>query len=329
MPSERRAVIDVGTNSVKLLVAEVDGASVVPVWEEGNQTRLGAGFYANHLLQAAAIERTAQAVAEFVSTARSHLAAGVRVIATSAARDALNQEELIRAVRARCGLPMEIISGALEARWAHQGVTTDPVLGGQRLLIMDTGGGSTEIILSDRGHALKEHSFPLVAVRLLEQIHPADPPSPAQLAECRARAREVAASQIMPFLGTEPVLEQTLLVGSGGTAAVLMRMHLGIDTYNRGALESGRLAQAAVSGWVERLWALPLAQRRQIKGLPPPRADVMLTGAVIFEAVMQTLGLNELRISTRGLRFAAVMDGWTGALQMEYPEEQKLVLDQP
>jgi exopolyphosphatase / guanosine-5'-triphosphate,3'-diphosphate pyrophosphatase len=312
VPAERRAVIDVGTNSVKLLVAEVDEASVVPVWEEGNQTRLGAGFYETHLLQAAAVQRTSQAVSAFVAAARAHGASGVRIIATSAARDAVNKEALLQAIQARCGLPVEIISGATEARWAHQGVTTEPALAGQRLLIMDTGGGSTEFVLSDHEDVLQEHSFPLGAVRLLEHIQPSDPPTPNQLTACRQRALEVVLGQIRPCLAAqmEPALARTQLVGSGGTAVILMRMHLGIDTYDRAAIEAARLSLSDVSNWVNRLWALPLAQRVQIKGLPPPRADVMLTGAVIYEVVMQTLGLAELRVSTRGLRFAALMEGW-------------------
>jgi len=314
MSAERRAVIDVGTNSVKLLVAEVDGATVAPVWEEGNQTRLGEGFYETRVLQPAAIERTARAVGEFANAARSHGAAGVRVIATSAAREARNPQDLVEAIRAQCGLPVEIISGDVEARWAHAGVRTDPALAGQRLLIMDTGGGSTELILSGPEGPVKEKSFPLGAVRLLERLRPGDPPSAAQLAECRARAREVAASEIVPFLGPALASAPARLVGSGGTAAVLMRMHLGIESYNRQALEAGRLTAAEVTAWVERLWSLPLAQRRQIKGLPPPRADVMLTGAVIFETVMGALRLDALRVSTRGLRFAAVREGWSQAL---------------
>ena len=115
MQRVRRAVIDIGTNSVKLLVAEVEGCVVHPVWEDSNQTRLGRDFYDSHRLQSAAISHTAQAVAEFAATARSYRAQSTRLIATSAARDALNQQELVQAVEQKAGLRLEVISGEQEA----------------------------------------------------------------------------------------------------------------------------------------------------------------------------------------------------------------------
>ena len=147
MPAPRRAVIDIGTNSVKLLVAEVAGATVTPLLEQSEQTRLGRGFYETHRLQPEAIRQTAQAVAEFAGRAGKFSPVSTRVIATSAARDALNAAELIAAIKASAGLPVEIISGEQEADWAFLGVTSDPALAGQPLLILDVGGGSTEFIL--------------------------------------------------------------------------------------------------------------------------------------------------------------------------------------
>src|SRR5258708_9658336 len=117
MKSARRAVIDVGTNSVKLLVADVSGREVEPVWEESKQTRLGRGFYETHRLQPDAIDATGKAVAQFSETARKYEASSVRVIATSAARDALNRAELFSAIENASGLKMEIISGEEEAAW--------------------------------------------------------------------------------------------------------------------------------------------------------------------------------------------------------------------
>src|SRR5690242_8407946 len=126
MKPARRAVIDVGTNSVKLLVADVSGREVQPLWEESKQTRLGRGFYETHRLQQEAIDATGKAVAQFSETARKFQANSVRVIATSAARDAVNGDELTSAIEKVSGLKMEIISGDQEAEWVFQGVTTDP-----------------------------------------------------------------------------------------------------------------------------------------------------------------------------------------------------------
>ena len=153
MVSARRAVIDVGTNSVKLLVADVTGRQVTPVHEESRQTRLGKGFYETHRLQPEPIARTAEAVWEFSETANDHGAESVRVIATSAAREAVNPKDLTDCIFRACGLKTEIITGAREADWAFQGVATDAELASHPLLILDVGGGSTEFIL---GHGVKK-----------------------------------------------------------------------------------------------------------------------------------------------------------------------------
>src|SRR5438067_2450389 len=138
--SVRRAVIDVGTNSVKLLVAEVSGRRVEPLIERSEQSRLGRGFYQNRRLQPAAIRDTALAVAGFAAEAAESGAVATRVIATSAARDAVNQQELIAAIQTASGLPVEIISGEQEADWAFRGVISDTVFAGHPLLIVDVGG---------------------------------------------------------------------------------------------------------------------------------------------------------------------------------------------
>ncbi|NBV25519.1 MAG: hypothetical protein EBS05_26865, partial [Proteobacteria bacterium] len=164
--SARRAVIDIGTNSVKLLVADVAPDSVEPVWEGSEQTRLGRGFYEDHRLRPEAIADTAKAVAHFVETAREQRAGNVRVIATSAARDAVNADELLQSVRTASGLTVEVISGEQEADWAFQGVLTDETLRTQPVLILDVGGGSTEFILGQAGRALFRDSFKLGSVRL-------------------------------------------------------------------------------------------------------------------------------------------------------------------
>src|SRR5882724_11356323 len=182
----RRAVIDVGTNSVKLLIADVSGRQVEALIEQSQQTRLGAGFYQTHRLQAAAISDTARAVAGFALKAREAGAIVTRVIATSAARDAVNQEELVDAIQTASGLPVEIISGQKEADWAFRGVTSDPVFAGHPLLIVDVGGGSTEFILGEGNHQQFRHSFAIGTVRLLERLPHSDPPSAWDWEQCRA-----------------------------------------------------------------------------------------------------------------------------------------------
>ncbi len=335
-PFSRHAVIDIGTNSVKLLVAEVSPDSVEPVWEGSEQTRLGRGFYHDHRLRPDAIADTARAVARFVQTAREHGATAVRVIATSAARDAVNAGELLAAVRSSSGLEVEVISGEQEADWAFQGVLTDASLRRQPVLILDVGGGSTEFILGADGHAHFRDSFKLGTVRMLESTLLSDPPTPAELAATRAQLRTFLDREVRPQLaphlqaeaavgptcGRPPLALQPhreaacsaallgagslALVGTGGTTSILARLELQLPDYDRARIEAARFTAERLRWHVEHLWHLPLAERRALPGLPPDRADVILFGVAIYEAVMESFGIATLRVSTRGLRFAAV-----------------------
>jgi exopolyphosphatase / guanosine-5'-triphosphate,3'-diphosphate pyrophosphatase len=315
-PPVRRAVIDVGTNSVKLLVADAGGGLVHPVYEDSEQTRLGAGFYETHRLQPQSIAKTASAVASFVTQARQMNAVSTRVLATSAARDALNQTDLVSAIESASGLKVEIISGEREADLAFRGVTTIPEFAQQPLMLLDVGGGSTEFILGQGEHRHFCRSFPLGVLRLFEKFPPADPPTARQLAECRRWVKEFIHAEILPPL--TPALKRessidaqhrpALLVGTGGTATILARMQGRLGKFSRERIEGLRLQFDQVREHVERLWKLPLSERKQTVGLPKKRADVILTGVVIYEAVMENLGYSELCISTRGLRFAAVME---------------------
>jgi exopolyphosphatase/guanosine-5'-triphosphate,3'-diphosphate pyrophosphatase len=319
MKPVRRGVIDVGTNSVKLLVADVSGRVVEPVWEESKQTRLGRGFYETRRLQSDAIDATGKAVAQFRETAAKYHATPVRVIATSAARDAVNGNELAAAIEKGSGLKMEIISGEQEADWVFQGVTTDPRLALQPLLLLDVGGGSTEFIV---GVGTGEHfskSFPLGTVRLLEKNPPSDPPKKEELARCREWIGDFLKKEVKPALSLKQLDATGLhefnagshltLVGTGGTTSILGRMEANLETYDRAKIEATRLSLERMHWHVEHLWSLPLEERKHIVGLPPNRADVILMGVAIYEAIMEKFGFSELRISTRGLRFAAVMEG--------------------
>jgi len=316
MESVRRAVIDVGTNSIKLLVAEVAGHDVRPVCEESRQTRLGRSFYDTHRLQPGPIAQTAEAVADFAANARAARADSIRVIATSAARDAVNAADLVSAIHEASGLSVEIISGEQEALWAFRGVTTDAALAHETLLLLDVGGGSTEFILGRGEKRIFCQSFLLGTVRLLEKLPHSDPPKAEELAACRQWLgnflREVVGPRLEPVLCDErqstPGEAGVRLVGTGGTASILGCMEGRLGSFDRGTLEATRLSRVRLGWHVERLWGLPLRERKLVVGLPPNRADVILTGAAIYEAVMDCWKFSELRISTRGLRFAALMD---------------------
>jgi exopolyphosphatase/guanosine-5'-triphosphate,3'-diphosphate pyrophosphatase len=311
MIKEVRAVIDVGTNSVKLLVGAVQKNSVQPLHESSHQTRLGQGFYEKHILQSGAIEETARSVAEFAAQATSWKPISIKIIATSAARDAVNKEDLLNAISTASGLQVMVISGDQEADWAYRGVTTDPSLHSQALLVMDVGGGSTEFILGQRGERLFTESFPLGSVRLLEHMPLDDPPRDAQLAAYESAIDQILESRVRHDLSRHlsALKGETQLVGTGGTSTILGRIQLGLVSFDREKIEGLSLTLADVLREKQRLWSIQLSERRNIVGLPPNRADVILPGVLIFERVMQAFRFESLRVSTRGIRFAALMDG--------------------
>jgi exopolyphosphatase/guanosine-5'-triphosphate,3'-diphosphate pyrophosphatase len=311
MKPARRAVIDVGTNSIKLLVADVRGRDVQPVHEESRQTRLGKDFYETHRLQPERIACTAEAVWEFAETARERNSDSIRVIATSAARDALNQNDLTSAIERASGLKMEVISGDQEAEWVFRGVTTDIGLAKEPLLLLDVGGGSTEFILGHGDEKHFAHSFPLGTVRLMERIPHSDPPKRGEFLKCRDWIKHFLRTEIRPRL--EPALHREnqagkiQLVGTGGTATILARLEAKSERFDREQIEKTILTFDRIVAHRKAVWKLPLARRKELPGLPKLRADVILTGALIYESVMEAFDFSELHVSTRGLRFAAAM----------------------
>lgn len=305
----RRAVIDIGTNSVKLLVGDVLDGGVTPVHEEGKQTRLGQGLYESHQLHPDAIQRTVDCVTHFAAEAWEMGAADIRVIATSATRDAKNGHELVAAIQEHCNLTTEIISGETEAAWVYRGVISDAGLAAHPLLILDVGGGSTEFIVTVMGECLFHHSFQVGTVRLLEKFPPADPPGKDDFSVCQRWLGELLDHSVRPAIEPYlPVTADTLLVGTGGAALILARIQAALPDFSRERMEGMEIPGESVSAIRERLWSLPLEERRKVTGLPPERADVMLMGAAIYEAVLHSFSLKTLRVSTRGLRYAALLD---------------------
>lgn len=300
--AERRAVIDVGTNSVKLLVADV-GRTLKPVLKLSVQMRLGEGAFRTRRLRPEAIARTADAVAQFAAEAGALRPASIRVLATSAAREAKNGHELVEAIHRATGLAVEIISGEREADYVFHGVTSDPAIGSQPVLIVDVGGGSTEWVVGERGIIYFRMSTHLGTARLLDQHPPGDPPSPAALAQFRATVRQFMQAEVLPNL--LPVLRAfcgrpVRLVGLGGALQTLAQLSLTPKSLRTGKCHS--LRREKLVEQVERLWRLSLPERRKLARLDPQKAEVILPGAVIHEAVLHAFGFDEMLISSRGLR---------------------------
>ena len=306
-----RAVIDIGTNSVKLLVAEVSH-KVVPLLDLSEQTRLGRGFYETKILQPEAIAATAKVVADFKHQAERFSPASTKVVATSAAREAKNQAEFISAIQEACGCPVQIITGDQEAEWVFLALCSYPQLHSSPLLVMDIGGGSTEFIYGENGQLLFKKSFPIGSVRLYEQLAVDDPPAPRQLAESQQWMSSFFQSNIpvelQNFLQPHPA-KRIQMAATGGTATILARLKLQMPRFEVEKIDALVLSQTSVHQMTEMLWSLSLSQRQDLPFLPRKRADIILMGALIFSQAMKFFGMSEIFISTRGLRHGAVLSG--------------------
>jgi exopolyphosphatase/guanosine-5'-triphosphate,3'-diphosphate pyrophosphatase len=284
----RRAVIDIGTNTVKLLVADVRDGQVFPVVSKDQTTRLGAGVEASRQLDRVAIARTVEAIAHYVADAREHGAVDIRALTTSAARDAGNRDEFLAAVRQRCRLEVQVITGQREAELIFRGVASDPAWATEHILVMDIGGGSAEFILGHTGTIERWQSLPLGAVRLTEQF-----PDFAKLAEYLRRTLPAALDGYRTG--------HWKLIATGGTSTTLASVA-------KGKIDHSRLTQDEVRALVSKLNAMSLVERRQVPGLPPDRADIIVAGGAVTVFAMETLAAFELTVSTRNLRYGALLE---------------------
>ena len=302
----RRGVIDIGTNSVKLLIADLRGDEISPHLETSRQTRLGRGLYSGGKLQAEPIQATVAAVNELLALAKANDCSDTRIIATSAVRDSSNPAELLDAL----GQAVDVLSGDNEARLVFAGVMGCPRLAESAALVIDVGGGSTEFIVGDAGGMRFHKSLPLGSVRLMERHAVSDPPTGGELETvCKSIDQALSETSLPGLRGqlNAPGQAQPFtMVGSGGMAGILAKMELVDDDYNREQMESVELPVNRVKAWRERLWGMPVAKRREIPGLPPKRADVALFGSLIYEQAMRQLGFAALRVSTRGIRFGVL-----------------------
>lgn len=307
--NRRVGVIDVGTNGVKILIADVTSSDVLPIFESSTQTRLGAGLYETNILRPDSILATAAAVADHYQKAIANQVCRVVCVATSAVRDAANGHSLIQAVRDSCGLEVLVLSGNREAELAFRGVQTDARLKDQELLVVDVGGGSTELISGSGAGIRFQRSFQLGAVRMAEDFKLSDPPSPLELQSCNSRIDRFLVEQVAPvFLSNSRKHTQgnssQLIVGASGTSTVLARMSLQSQSFDRTLIEGVSLSLGEVADLCRLIWTSCLADRKNLPGLPHNRADIIPFGALIFYRLMVLFGSKHLCVSMRGLRFA-------------------------
>jgi exopolyphosphatase/guanosine-5'-triphosphate,3'-diphosphate pyrophosphatase len=300
------ATIDIGTNTTLLLVAKVDSTDpsepTVEVLEERAEiTRLGRGIGRQGALDAEAIARTLAVLREFAAAAHRH-GARVAAVGTEALRRAANAAAFLGPAAEILGTEVEVIDGEREAALTFRAVVASfPEARVGDLAFFFNGGGSTEIVLASDGEVGFRTSLPLGSVRMTEAFIHHDPPTSAERTSI-ADAVDAAITAV-PFAGKPP-----MLVGVAGTVTSLAAMSLELASYDPTRVHGHRLPRAELGRELARLGAATQAQREQMIGLDPRRADVIYGGAVILDRIAAAAGVAEVRVSDRGIRWGLLYE---------------------
>lgn len=304
----RLAAVDIGTNSVRLLVADVAGsgrdAHVTPLDRRMRITRLGQGVDAGRRLVPDAIERTLTVLREYRAALDDLGVEQIRATATSAARDAANRDEFFGLAETALGVRPELLTGDEEARLSFLGATVD-LAEPAPYLVVDIGGGSTEFVLgTTEPEALC--SVDIGCVRVTEQFLPSDPPAPEELSGAVSVVRDHVAdvAREMPAIH-----DAKTLIGLAGTITTVAAIEQGLPGYDADRIHHFRLTKDAAEDVFRTLALEPAAQRRHNPGLEPERVDVIVGGLVVLVVVMRTLEFDELLVSE-----ADILDGLVRAL---------------
>jgi exopolyphosphatase / guanosine-5'-triphosphate,3'-diphosphate pyrophosphatase len=305
----RVAAIDIGTNSTRLLVADVDGhgadARMATIEREMRITRLGQGVDADRTLRPDAIERTVAVLRDYAATIERLGATRVRATATSASRDARNRDTFFdAAAEALRGVRPELLSGEDEAALSFLGATAglhEPT----PYLVVDVGGGSTEFVVgTEKPEGLI--SIDIGCVRLTEQFLQGDPPEPEELSNAVSAVRDYLADVDREVPG---IAGAKTLVGLAGTVPTVAAIELGLAEYDTDAIHHFRLTRQAAEDVFRTLATEPIAQRRHNPGLDPGRVDVIVGGAIIVVSILRHFGFAEMLVSE-----ADILDGLARSL---------------
>ena len=301
------AFLDIGTNAIRMLVIQLHADGKIHVLDQCRQVlRLGEDTFSAQRIKADAIQRTALLCRQWVKAARAAGAGDIVAVATSATRDAQNRRAFLRRLRTTAGLEVRVLSGEDEARLIYLGVSRNMDMQEQQALFLDIGGGSTEVIIGDRQAPRYLATLNLGAIRLSHQLlkatieHPVSPALYRRLQD-RVRARAQRVLQRLRRYQTDMVF------GSSGTimslADIAMRHNLNRQLQCPETISLQRLQQV-----IRKLCSLPLAQRRQVPGLQPDRADIIIGGAAILETFMQELQARTITVSDHSLRDGLVQE---------------------
>ncbi len=298
----RVGVVDLGTNSTRLLVADVENGSVREIDRRLVITRLGEGVDERRKLLPTALARVRNVLVDYRRAAESLGAERTLALATSAVRDAENGEAFLGEIEWSYGFETRLLSGHEEALLTFRGVASAREIG-DRTLIVDLGGGSTELVVGGPDGVEFHDSLDMGSVRMTERFLPSDPPGEQELSACAAAVRSLLAERVPDDLRDS--LETA--IGVAGTVTTLAALDLGLDEYDGERVHGHRIPAEGVEAQLRRLASVPLAVRSRIPALEPERAPVIVAGIVIVREVLRHFGLGAIEASERDILDGAAL----------------------
>lgn len=297
------AVIDLGTNSTRLLVARLGTEGIEEMVRRSNVTSLGAGVDLTGALSSDAIERTCQVVAEYRDEWEALEVEAVKATATSAVRDADNGDAFVAEIRERFGLDARVLSGEEEAILVYRGATGH-VGSGERTLVVDIGGGSTEIVIGQEDEIEFHASLQAGVLRHTERHLLTDPPTPEEL-EALADEINSVVSEVVSGQGNRDI---STAIAVAGTPAALAAIKRGEPEPRRSEIHGCRLDIETIQEYLSRLSTMPLAERARVTGLGAQRAPFVVAGTLILIQVMRAFGLDRIEVSESDLMHGMALD---------------------
>ena len=297
---KRVAVIDIGTNSTRLLVADVVGGRVSPVDRRSTVTRLGRGVDLSGRLSAEAIEDVCNAIGDYIGVLEELGAETVDAIATSAVRDAGNGSAFIAELRERFALSARVLDGEEEARATYLGATSE-ALPTEPTLVVDIGGGSTELVVGTGREVTFHDSLQVGVVRHTERHFGSDPPTAGEMEALATDVRGL----IEAAVGAGVEASQGIAVA--GTPTSLAAVEMELEPYDPTRVHGHVLSLPSIQRMLSRLASLPLAERVEIPGLHPDRAPTIVAGVVILIETMRAFGLEEIAVSEHDILYGTAL----------------------
>jgi exopolyphosphatase/guanosine-5'-triphosphate,3'-diphosphate pyrophosphatase len=328
-PGRIIAFIDIGTNSIRMLLVRLNPNQTHTILSEQKEIiRLGEGEFVDQILRPEAMQRAVLVCQKFAAMANSYGAEEIIAAATSATREAKNQEEFLRLLHRDARLDVHVISGREEARLIYLGISSGVHLGDQQAVFIDIGGGSTEVVVGGQNQYHVLDSLKLGAIRLTSLFFLPDESEPVS-ADRYALIKQYVRNAIIRTVQRVREYRFDLAYGSSGTIENLADIAIA-TAYKRRRDRDDRLTYPQLLETVGHLCSLPLEERRRIPGMNPSRADIIVAGAAILDTLMETLELGEIRISDRGLRDGLLVDylsrGKPAAVLQEMSVRERSVL---